>query len=262
MKRHQRLSEILELVADRGSVEVDEIAAVTEVSVATVRRDLDHLAAQQLIRRTRGGAIAHDSVSYELPMRYRSVRRADQKQRIGRTAAELIVPNMVVGINGGTTTVEVARAIGVRSDLLGGSQPMGLTVVTNAVNISYELSVRPQIKLLVTGGVARPETFELVGPFAENTVDELTLDLAFIGADGIDMDYGVTARDEQEARINGAFVANAHRVAVVVDSTKLGQRGFARICRTSQIDIVVTDSDVSEADVRRFEEAGIEVLIG
>lgn len=260
MKRYDRLHQILQMVADQGTVDVADITDAMGVSVATVRRDLDHLAEQQLIRRTRGGAISHDSVSYELPLRYRETRRASEKQRIGRRAADLVSPGMVIGINGGTTTLEVARAIGERADLFSRNRAEALTLVTNAVNIAYDLAVRPHVKLLLTGGVVRPETFELVGPFAEQTVDNLTTDLAFIGADGIDLEFGVTARDEQEARVNGAFVDNARRVAVVVDSTKLGQRGFVKICKTTQIDVVVTDGEVSPDDVSSLTQSGIQVL--
>lgn len=260
MKRYDRLHGIMELVAARGSVDVADIAEEMAVSVATVRRDLDHLADQQLIRRTRGGAVSHDSVSYELPLRYRTGQRASEKQRIGQRAAELVTPGMVVGINGGTTTIEVARALGARADLLSRSNGPALTVVTNAVNIAYELSVRPHVKLLITGGVARPQTYELVGPFAESTVDALTLDLAFIGADGIDSEFGISARDEQEARVNGSFVKNAQRVAVVVDSTKLGQRGFVRICQVAEVDIVVTDTGADPAHAQHLADAGVEVL--
>lgn len=260
MKRYDRLHGIMELVAARGSVDVTDIAEEMGVSVATVRRDLDHLAEQQLIRRTRGGAVSHDSVSYELPLRYRTGQRAAEKQRIGQRAAGLVTPGMVVGINGGTTTIEVARALGARADLLSPDSSPALTMVTNAVNIAYELSVRPHVKLLMTGGVARPQTYELVGPFAEDTVDALTLDLAFIGADGIDPDFGISARDEQEARVNGVFVKNAQLVVVVVDSTKLGQRGFVRICQVADVDIVVTDTGAIPANVQYLVDAGIQVL--
>ena len=95
----------------------------------------------------------------------------------------------MIGLTGGTTTTEVAREVVDR----------GMTVVTNALNIASELAVRPNIKLVLTGGVARPESYELVGPLAEQTLGDLHLDIAFVGADGISAAMGVTTHHESEA---------------------------------------------------------------
>ncbi len=103
MTRYQRLNALLELVAERGALEVSNVAVEMSVSTATIRRDLDHLADQQLVMRTRGGAIAN-SIAADLPLRYKTDRNASEKQRIGRIAASLVSDGMVVGLNGGTTT--------------------------------------------------------------------------------------------------------------------------------------------------------------
>ena len=131
------------------------------VSQATLRRDLQILEEQRLLRRTHGGALAQD-VLYELPVRYRHAQHRDQKRRI---AAEVVtrIPEgpVAIGLTGGTTTSEVARLLVERTDL---------TVVTNALNIAAELALRPRLKLVVTGGVARSQSYELVGPWAEHTL--------------------------------------------------------------------------------------------
>ena len=114
------------------------------VSEATVRRDLQVLGEQRLLERSHGGAVAHGT-AHELPVRYRTG-RSDEKRRIARAAAELVADGSSVGLTGGTTTTEVARVLAPRKDL---------TVVTNALNIAVELAVRPDLKLIVTGGVAR-----------------------------------------------------------------------------------------------------------
>src|SRR5687767_5109149 len=162
MQRPARWTTLLDIIASEGRVEIDDAAERLDVSPATVRRDLDELASQQLLVRTRGGAVPH-SVSYDLPLRYKMSRHADEKHLIGLAAAELVVPGSVVGLNGGTTTTEVARALVLRSDLGDGAsdgsttQASGVTVVTNALNIAHELAVRPHVKLVVTGGVVRSQ---------------------------------------------------------------------------------------------------------
>jgi len=253
MNRYERLTALLELLADRGRVEVDDIADELQVSAATIRRDLDHLAEQQLLTRTRGGAVAH-AVSYDLPLRYKTARHADAKLRIARAAAALVEKGAVVGLNGGTTATEVARALAARSEL-------DLTVVTNALNIANELAVRQQIKLVVTGGVVRPQSYELIGPLARLIPDELTLDVIFLGVDHVDPKLGASARNEGEAAINRLLAQRSGRVVVVADSSKLGGSAFVRICPIDEVHGLITDSEADESVVARFRERGIDVQL-
>ncbi|CAM5707248.1 HTH-type transcriptional regulator UlaR [Streptomyces violaceorubidus] len=107
---------LLELLVEQGRLDVEEAATELEVSAATIRRDFDRLAEQQMLVRTRGGAVVH-GVSYELPLRYKTARRASEKQRVAQAVAALVAPGEAVGLTGGTTTTEVARALAVRTDL-------------------------------------------------------------------------------------------------------------------------------------------------
>lgn len=255
MNRHERLSKLLDIVGRRERAEVDELATELDVSAATIRRDLDHLAEQQLLARTRGGAVA-TSVAYDLPLRHKAARHAPEKQRISDAAARMVRPGMVLGVNGGTTTTEVARALATRPEL--GEQP-GITVVTNALNIANELVVRPHIKIVATGGVARPQSFELTGPLATKILDEITLDLLFLGVDAIDPALGAYAHHEGEASINRLMASRAEHVVVVADSSKLGRRAFARICPSAVIGTLLTNDDAPAPLVRDFEGEGIRV---
>ncbi|GGP77490.1 DeoR/GlpR family DNA-binding transcription regulator [Saccharothrix coeruleofusca] len=258
MNRYERLNALLALLAERGRVEVDDIADELAVSGATIRRDLDHLAEQQLLTRTRGGAVAH-SVAYDLPLRYKTVRRAGEKLRIGRAAAQLVGRGSVVGLNGGTTATEVARALVTSAEVGGAGGDGVITVVTNALNIANELAVRPQVKLVVTGGVARPQSYELVSPLANKIVGGLSLDVTFLGVDAIDPDAGAAAHHEGEAEINRVLAERARQVVVVADSSKIGARAFASICEIGRVHVLVTDTDADADEVRRFRERGVEV---
>jgi DeoR family transcriptional regulator, aga operon transcriptional repressor len=253
VNRYERLNTLLQLVSERGRVEVEGVADELEVSAATVRRDLDHLAQQQLLTRTRGGAVAQ-AVAYDLPLRYKSARRASEKQRIARAAAGLVAPATVVGLNGGTTTTEVARALATRP----GAD--GLTIVTNALNIANELVVRPHVKLVVIGGVARPQSYELMGPLAAGILEELTLDTAFLDVDAIDLEMGATADHEGEASTNRLMARRARRAVVVADRSKLGARAFARICALDEIDVLITGGTAPDEFVRGCEKAGVQVI--
>jgi len=233
--RDSRWSTLLEMVAAEGRVEIDDAAARLGVSAATIRRDLDELAAQHLVLRTRGGAVPH-SVSYELPLRYKLSRRRDDKRRIAEAAAALVPPGSVVGLNGGTTTIEVARALAVGEP---DEAAPPLTIVTNALNIAHELAVRPNVKLVLTGGVVRPQSYELVGPLAAPALERISLDVVVLGADGVSAD-GISTNNEDEAAVNGLMVRRARTVIVVADSSKLGQRAFAEVCPIGAVDAIVT----------------------
>ncbi|MBC6450694.1 DeoR/GlpR family DNA-binding transcription regulator [Actinokineospora xionganensis] len=258
MDRHERLSAMLELLGRRGRVEIEDLAAGLTVSAATIRRDLDHLAEQQLLTRTRGGAVVNN-VSYELPLRYKSGRRAPEKSKIAQCAAALVAQGDVIGLNGGTTTTEVARALATRGDLARTSDGRTLTVVTNALNIANELAVRQNIKLVVTGGVARPQSFELTGPLATRVLGDIGLDILFLGVDAFDPDSGAYAHHEGEASINALMVQRASKVVVVADSSKLGRHAFTRICPLSGINALVTDSGAPADVIAAFQSAGVAV---
>jgi DeoR family transcriptional regulator, aga operon transcriptional repressor len=216
-----------------------------------------------MLTRTRGGAVAQ-SVSYDLPLRYKTARKADEKQRIGAAVAALIAPGEVVGLNGGTTTTEVARALALRPDAVAGGSAGGavpaFTVVTNALNIAAELTVRPQVKIVVSGGVARPQSYELIGPLAATVLAELSLDVTVLGVDGLDAEHGATAHHEGEAGINRLLAERARTVVVAADSTKIGRRAFARICALEQVDVLVTDTPPGPEAAEWFAAAGIRVI--
>jgi len=175
MRQAERLETILEWLSGNGSVNVADISDELGVSAATVRRDLDFLERQRLLARTHGGAVAQ-GVLYELPLRYKGGRHKEEKLRIAREAATRVAAGHAVGLTGGTTTTEVARAL---------VDHQRLTLVTNALNIASEMAVRPNLKLVVTGGVARSESYELVGPIAEASLAGLNLDIVFVGADNL-----------------------------------------------------------------------------
>jgi len=259
MSKYERLGAILELLGRDGSLDVDAAAAELHVSAATIRRDLDVLSKQQLLTRTHGGAVSNNA-AYDLPLRYKAARHASEKQRIGKAVAEMIGAGTIVGLNGGTTTTEVARALALRGDPQSSYNP-SITVVTNSLNIATELAVRAHLKIVVTGGVARPQSYELVGPLASGVLDQLSLDVAVLGVDAIDVDGGATTHHESEAAINRLMASRARKVIVVSDSSKLGHRAFARLFPLQSVDVLVTDTDAGDGMVRGYRDAGVEVVL-
>lgn len=247
--RAERLNSVLEQLAERGSIDVPKLAAALGVSGATIRRDLQALHDQGLLVRTHGGAIAND-IGLELPIRYKEARRHPQKRRIGVAAATLVEAGAVVGMTGGTTVTEVARALAHRQDI---------TVVTNALNVAAELVPRTNIRLFVVGGKARHASYELVGPRAEAMVADYHFDIVFFGVDGLTGKEGCTTHDEMEAHTDLAFIRRAERRVVVADSTKVGKVKFAKICDLAEVTDLVTDADIDDESLAALRAVGLSV---
>jgi DeoR family transcriptional regulator of aga operon len=252
MRQEDRLGLILQELNQHGSVGVTTLAERLAVSEASVRRDLHLLQQQKLLTRTHGGAVA-SGVLYELPMRYRGGRSQEEKRRIAQAAVRLVDGSVhSVGFNGGTTITELARLL---------STGRALKVVTNALNIAADLSVRPAIDLVVTGGGVRPESYELVGPIADRTLADISLDLVFLGVDGIDAEAGISTHDEIEARTDHCLMRATRRVVVLADGSKIGHRAFSRIAPIGEVDMLITDAGADRAELDRIQAAGVEVTV-
>jgi DeoR family transcriptional regulator, aga operon transcriptional repressor len=260
MRAQDRLSALLEVIGERGSVSIAEAAASLKVSEATARRDVVALAKERLVLRTHGGAAALGS-GYELPIQYKIAREADAKVVIAEAAARLVASSETVGLNGGTTTSAVARELGRAEHLRTGGADIGVTVVTNAVNIAYELSVRADVRIIVTGGVARRQSYELVGHRVAESLAEYSLDTVILGVDGLSADFGFTTVDEGEAQVSRDFMRIARRVVVVADATKLGRATFARICALDAVDVLVTNAAVTGALRDALDLAGVDIVV-
>jgi DeoR family transcriptional regulator, aga operon transcriptional repressor len=252
LHRSDRITAILQALSAGGTVHVGELAERFGVSPSTLRRDLALLEQQRLLARTHGGALARD-VPYELPVRYRDGHQRDEKRAIALAAVQRIPAGPVaIGLTGGTTTSEVARAITDRPRL---------TVVTNALNIAMDLAMRPRIKVIVTGGVARSQSYELVGPFAEQSLARINLGLALIGVDGISAEGGLTTHDEIEAHTNQEMIRRAQRVIVVADGTKVGRVLLAHIAPLSDVDELITTETADQAALAAIRRAGVAVHV-
>ena len=237
LKQRERLNRMLELLATHGRISVHDAVEAFGVSGATIRRDLDHLASQQLIRRTRGGAVA--MITYDLPLGYKADKNLEGRQRIGSLAASVVEAGDVVGIAGGPLALEVARSLSARAEFV--DHVEAITVVTNAVNVAYELSRRPHIRLLVTGGTVHLRSSSMAGEIAKESVRRYRLDHLFIEADGI-TDECFTVRDDTNAEILAEFIKNARNTVALVDQRALESASFARVCGLDRISSIVTDA--------------------
>jgi DeoR family transcriptional regulator of aga operon len=260
MDRSQRWRAVLDALGSSGRLSVGEAAELLGVSPATIRRDFAALAEQQLVTRTHGGVVA-SAVSYDLPARYRGALADSLRERIAVAACERLESGTVVGFNGGLTTSAVARQLAARTDLVSVDGRPAITVVTNALNIAAEMVLRPHIRTVTVGGVARPRSYELVGPLAATVLEQLWIDVLVLGVDGFSLEAGATTHHDAEAGVNTLMVRRSARVMLVAGSEKLGLRAFARICDASAVHTVVTDDCADAGVVQTLRDKGIQVVL-
>jgi DeoR/GlpR family transcriptional regulator of sugar metabolism len=231
-----RREALLAWIHERGEGRVEALAAEVGASEVTVRRDLAELERQGLVDRTWGGARPHVALRYGGDHLERAARGEAAKRAVAAAAAQLVAPNMVVALSGGTTLTLLARMLRGRP----------LNVVTNAVNVAAELHGSRATKVIVTGGALKADAYELVGAAADAIIRAYHVDLAFFSCSGVD-EAGYGRRDHAEAAIVRAFRRAAARTVMLIDQGKLGRGYRARVAALGEVDQVIVDGPLPPA---------------
>lgn len=254
MLSERRRNALLAHVRSRGSVGVDDLAALLGVSVSTVRRDLDEMDERGLLRRVHGGAVAVEGGPEvaETPMGERSIRNLDEKLRIAAAAGRMVTPGSAVLLTGGSTTAQmVPHLVAVP----------GITVVTNSVAIAHAIGIASETtQVLVLGGLMRNNELSLLGHLTTQALKDVHIDVGFFSAYGFDPAYGMLGAHLAEAETDRNMIAAATRLVVLADHSKFTQRSAVRIAPLSRIDTVVTDTGAPVEAVTALEGAGVTVV--
>jgi len=248
----QRRAELVRYVRERGHATVAQLAEAFAVSMDTIRRDLDYLAERRLLARTHGGAMRPDELATaDTPFDSRAAVHRRAKEAIGAAAAQLISNGETLIINGGTTTLAVARA-------LAGKQ--GLTVVTNNLRLPGEISTDAVRDLYVIGGTCRIASNVTVGPVAFADTRGISADTAIIGVGGISTDGGLSTTNLPEAQMIRQMIDASVRTIVVADSSKFGRSAFVHICELARMSVLVADAEPPEDIASELDRADVKVL--
>ena len=244
----QRRERILSRVYETGHVAVRELAVSLAVSEATVRRDLRALAGENTVQLVHGGASLVRP--YDFSFNSKLTRNMEAKRIIGRLAAELVADGDTIFLDSGTTCFQMAPFLKGRR---------GLKVIANSARLALELDT-PGLDVILVGGQYRPERMDTIGPLAVGMLEQLRGYVAFIGADGLSMDFGLTASDIESAHLYRMATRNAREVVLVADHSKFVSPSLFKIVDFDAISRVVTDKALPAQWADFFSGRGIRTI--
>lgn len=252
MYQEERQAVILDRARARGRVDVAELAADFDVTPETVRRDLSALERHGLLRRVHGGAISVERLGFEPGLQTRDATMAGEKDRIARAALAELPAEGAILLDAGTTTARMAEML---------PSDRELTVVTNALPIAMALSARPNLNVLTVGGRIRGRTLAMVDQWALRVLSETYVDVAFLGANGVSVQRGLTTPDVAEAATKRAMIRAARRVVVLADHSKFGNDCFARFGELDEVDTLISDEGLDISLAADLQAAGPRVVL-
>jgi len=245
---NDRQQQIVELITIEREIRVSELKKKFDVTEMTIRRDLEKLEQQGILRRTFGGAI---QVSKDIALHERTVQFIDEKKRIGKKAASIIQAGESIYIDGGSTTLEVARFL---------KPDMSLTVVTNALNVAVEL-LEKKIPAMMVGGIIIEKTASLVGPLAAEGLSKMAFDRVFLGATGVNVQHGFSNSNMYEADLKRLAINRASNVNVVIDFSKFGVKSLVSFADFSMVNTIFTDKIPPAEFIHCCDENDVELNI-
>ncbi len=244
-----RRQAILSALDETEELSVVELSRRLDVSEVTIRQDLEVLQQQNLLLRTRGGAVKVNTLP-ELSFEYRQQQQAEQKARIGQAAAQLVRPGDALVIDASTTSQAMIPFLKNIPDL---------TVLTNSLKVSMSLLRMPQINVMMPGGSLRRDAISLIGHHNTGFFDGLNVRVGFFGARGITVDQGLTDINLQEAQMKRKFVEMCQTVVAVMDGSKWGQIAVVTFANLDEVQCIITDHSAPKDLVETVRARGVEV---
>ena len=252
MPMNVRQTKIREMLQKKQSVTIRDLARILGVSEMTVRRDLARLERGGEVRRTHGGAMVAERMAFEFDFAARRRARRKAKQAIAKEAAKFIKPGHRIILDTGTTTLELAYLL---------KEFKNLTVITPSLAVASVLQFSPGIQTLLLGGIIRRGSPDLTGMVTETNLAIFAADIAFQGADGIDLDGKLYNADTRIASVDRKIRQHAERTYVLADSSKIGKTALMAHGLLNEVEALITDKQIDPTHHKAFEEMGVVVII-
>lgn len=251
MYAEERQQEILRLARENGRVDVMALSDTLNVTAETVRRDLTVLERAGVVRRVHGGAIPIERIGFERAVATRDTVLTAEKERIAKAALAELPEDGAIILDAGTTTARLAQLIPADREL---------TVVVNSPVLATILGTHANLTVLLLGGRVRGKTLATVDDWALRPLQDLYVDVAFMGTNGCTFERGLTTPDQAEATIKRAMIDAARRVVLLADHTKIGIDHMARFGRLSDLDVLITDSALDPELGDELDSSGVRLV--
>lgn len=242
MLPQQRQRAIRDLISSEGSARTNDLAERFEVTVETIRRDLEAMHGEGLVERTHGGAIARDHRTRELTPEERRIVRLDEKEAIARSAIEVINPRDIIFLDASSTALQMARFL----------PDLELTVITNSLEVLEALGDRADVRLIGTGGHYTQVSRSFIGSVAVDTTRRYNLHKLFFSGNGIDLERGLSESNEDQAQLKSALIPLADRCYFLADGSKLGRKAAYFFASVDDVDCLVTTPPMDESILGSF----------
>ncbi|XID93449.1 DeoR/GlpR family DNA-binding transcription regulator [Paenibacillaceae bacterium WGS1546] len=250
----QRRNKIKERLFESRSVKVSDLVREFNVSEETIRRDLNQLEREGLIKKNYGGAILTEEIENIAtpPVQQRKLQHYEEKMAIAKKAAELVEEQQIIILDSGSTTWCMASLL---------RNVPNLMVVTNGINVAEECSHNEDAAIFLLGGKLIKKSMSLVGPQAEIELHKYNAHYAFLGVSGISLKKGFTSSDIYEAEIKRAMVAAGQRIVILADHSKFMRQGLVAFSSFQDVDMLITSDLTDEDTIKEIEKFGVDVVV-
>jgi DeoR/GlpR family transcriptional regulator of sugar metabolism len=247
----ERRKRIISILQEKSSVLVPELSKEFKVTEETIRRDLEKLEREGVLKRTYGGAVLNESTNVDLPLNIREVTNKEGKEAIGIKVAEFIEDGDTILLDSSSTALHIASKL---------KRKKNITVITNSVKVVLELSDAANCKVISTGGTLRENAMSFVGHMAEQSVKNYNVDKAIICCKGVDKVKQITESNEMEAQVKRSMISSADKVYLVVDNTKFDRVAFVKMLSFEAVNIIFTDKKLSEDWEQLLKNYNVEIV--
>lgn len=252
MLAEERYRQILDILEKEKTVKVSMLIKLFNVSIETVRRDLEYLEKEGHLRRVHGGAVLDRVITKNNDFQIRKTENLEEKSEIAKIAVSFISEGQSIAMNGGTTTLEVAKELK--------KHFKRLTILTDSLSIADELADMEKYTIIICGGVLKGDEYILSGEIAENNISRFNIDTALIGVSGVSLQEGITDYNVSELQIQKKMIEVSQQVIMLADSNKFDVITLLKICNLDKVNVIITDSKLNPKVLNKYRENGVEVV--
>ncbi|GAA0725761.1 DeoR/GlpR family DNA-binding transcription regulator [Clostridium malenominatum] len=252
MLAQERYEQILSILNSEGSVKVSKLTKLFNVSIETIRRDLEYLEKEGHLERVYGGAVLNKVGNNQLKFENREKEFTNEKIEVANIAARYVAEGQSLAMDASTTNLEIAKVLKTKFKKL--------TILTNSLAIANELLDMDKYTIILTGGVLKNDEFSLVGDITLKYIENFNINTAFISVSGVSLKEGLTDFIFEHLQIQKKFIEISQNVIVLADSSKFDSVSLLKVCNLDEVNMIITDSKIKKNVLEKYLNSGIEIV--